>query len=82
MEFRRVLFRSLMGTPDMRIERYPTMEQAAPLMPTMREEGAKVKALLMMDPEKMDDGQKAMRNTLEGFLFQGGQFPRIGRNGK
>ena len=72
-----VLARILMGTPDMRGERYPVMQQAAPLAPTMREQSAALMAMLAKRPEELTEAEKPIVATLEGFLFQGGgPFPK------
>lgn len=75
-----MLARILSGTPDMRGERYPVMQQAGPLTPTMREQGAGLMAMLSKRPEELTEAEKPIVATLEGFLFQGGgPFPKIGK---
>lgn len=74
-----VLARILMGTPDMRGERYPVMQQAGVLAPTMREQGNALRAMLAKRPEELTEAEKPIMATLEGFMFQGGPFPKIGR---
>ncbi len=75
-----MLARILMGTPDMRGQRYPTMQQAGPMAPTMREQGANLMAMLTKRPEELTEAEKPIVATLEGFLFQGGgPFPKVGR---
>ena len=74
-----VLARILMGTPDMRGERYPVMQQAAPLAPTMREQSAGLMAMLHKRPEELTDVEKAKMALLEGVLMQGGPFPKVQR---
>ena len=74
-----VLARILRGTPDMRGERYPVMQQAAPLAPTMREQGNALRAMLSKRPEELTDAERPIMATLEGFLFQGGPFPKVQR---
>jgi len=71
-----MLARILMGTPDMRGERYPVMQQARPMAPTMREQGANLMAMLSKRPEELTEAEKPIVATLEGFLFQGGPFPK------
>ena len=74
-----VLARILMGTPDMRGERYPVMQQAAPLAPTMREQSAGLMAMLHKRPEELTNAEKAKMALLEGVLMQGGPFPKVGK---
>jgi len=74
-----VLARILMGTPDMRGERYPVMQQAAPMAPTMREQGAGLMAMINKRPEELTEAEKPIMATLEGFLMQGGPIPRMKR---
>jgi hypothetical protein len=74
-----VLARILMGTPDMRLERAPVMQQAGPLTPTMREQGNALRAMLAKRPEELTEAEKPLMATLEGFLFQGGPFPKVQR---
>jgi hypothetical protein len=74
-----ILARILMGTPDMRGERYPVMQQAAPLAPTMREQSAGLMAMLHKRPEELTDAEKAKMALLEGVLMQGGPFPKMQR---
>jgi hypothetical protein len=74
-----VLARILMGTPDMRGERYHVMQQAAPLAPTVREQSAGLMAMLHKRPEELTDAEKAKMALLEGFLMQGGPIPRMKR---
>ncbi len=74
-----VLARILRGTPDMRGERYPVMQQAAPLAPTMREQSAGLMAMLHKRPEELTDVEKAKMTLLEGVLMQGGPFPKMQR---
>jgi hypothetical protein len=74
-----VLARILMGTPDMRGERYPVMQQAAPLAPTMREQGNALRAMLSKRPEELTEAERPIMATLEGFMMQGGPFPKIQR---
>jgi hypothetical protein len=74
-----VLARILMGTPDMRGERYPVMQQARPMAPTMREQGNALRAMLSKRPEELTEAEKPIMATLEGFMMQGGPFPRIKR---
>ena len=74
-----VLARILMGTPDMRGERYPVMQQATPLAPTMREQGNALRAMLNKRPEELTEAEKPIMATLEGFMIQGGPFPKIGK---
>jgi hypothetical protein len=74
-----VLARILMGTPDMRGERYPVMQQAGPMAPTMREQGNALRAMLAKRPEELTEAEKPIMATLEGFMFQGGPFPKVGR---
>jgi hypothetical protein len=74
-----VLARILMGTPDMRLERAPVMQQATPLAPTMREQGNALRAMLNKRPEELTEAEKPIMATLEGFMIQGGPFPKIGK---
>jgi hypothetical protein len=74
-----MLARILMGTPDMRGERYPVMQQARPMAPTMREQSAGLMAMLAKRPEELTEAEKPIMATLEGFLFQGGPFPKVKR---
>jgi hypothetical protein len=74
-----VLARILMGTPDMRLERAPVMQQATPLAPTMREQGNALRAMLAKRPEELTEAEKPIMATLEGFMMQGGPFPKIGK---
>ena len=74
-----MLARILMGTPDMRLERAPVMQQAAPLAPTMREQGNALRAMLNKRPEELTEAEKPIMATLEGFMIQGGPFPKIGK---
>ena len=74
-----MLARILMGTPDMRGERYPVMQQAGPLAPTLREQSAGLMAMLHKRPEELTDAEKPIMATLEGFLMQGGPIPRMKR---
>jgi hypothetical protein len=74
-----VLARILMGTPDMRGERYPVMQQATPLAPTMREQGNALRAMLSKRPEELTEAEKPIMATLEGFMMQGGPFPKVGK---
>jgi hypothetical protein len=74
-----VLARILMGTPDMRGERYPVMQQAGPMAPTMRKQGAGLMAMINKRPEELTEAEKPIMATLEGFLMQGGPIPRMKR---
>ena len=74
-----MLARILMGTPDMRLERAPVMQQAGPMMPTMRDQSAGLLAMLNKRPEELTEAEKPIMATLEGFLFQGGPFPKVKR---
>jgi hypothetical protein len=74
-----MLARILMGTPDMRGERYPVMQQAGPMAPTMREQGNALRAMLAKRPEELTEAEKPIMATLEGFMMQGGPFPKIQR---
>jgi hypothetical protein len=74
-----VLARILMGTPDMRGERYPVMQQAQPMAPTMREQSAGLMAMINKRPEELTEAEKPIMATLEGFLMQGGPIPRMKR---
>ena len=74
-----MLARILLGTPDMRGERYPVMQQAGPLAPTMREQSAGLMAMLNKRPEELTEAEKPIMATLEGFLMQGGPIPRMKR---
>jgi hypothetical protein len=74
-----VLARILMGTPDMRGERYPVMQQAGPMAPTMREQSAGLMAMMNKRPEELTEAEKPIMATLEGFLMQGGPIPRMKR---
>ena len=74
-----VLARILMGTPDMRGERYPVMQQAGPMAPTMREQGNALRAMLAKRPEELTEAEKPIMATLEGFMIQGGPFPTVQR---
>jgi hypothetical protein len=74
-----VLARILMGTPDMRGERYPVMQQAGPMAPTMREQSAGLMAMINKRPEELTEAEKPIMATLEGFLMQGGPIPRMKR---
>jgi hypothetical protein len=74
-----VLARILMGTPDMRGERYPVMQQAGPMAPTMREQGNALRAMLSKRPEELTEAERPIMATLEGFMMQGGPFPKIQR---
>jgi hypothetical protein len=75
----KVLARILMGTPDMRGERYPVMQQATPMAPTMREQSAGLMAMLHKRPEELTAAEKAKMALLEGVLMQGGPFPKVGK---
>jgi len=75
----KVLARILMGTPDMRGERYPVMQQAGPMAPTMREQGNALRAMLAKRPEELTEAEKPIMATLEGFMIQGGPFPKVGK---
>ena len=74
-----MLARILMGTPDMRGERYPVMQQALPMAPTMRDQSARLMAMLNKRPEELTEAEKPIMATLEGFLMQGGPIPRMNR---
>jgi hypothetical protein len=74
-----VLARILMGTPDMRGERYPVMQQVGPMAPTMREQSAGLMAMINKRPEELTEAEKPIMATLEGFLMQGGPIPRMKR---
>ncbi len=74
-----MLARILMGTPDMRGERYPVMQQAGPMAPTMRDQGNALRAMLSKRPEELTEAEKPIMATLEGFMIQGGPFPKVGR---
>jgi hypothetical protein len=74
-----VLARILMGTPDMRGDRYPVMQQAGPMAPTMREQSAGLMAMMNKRPEELTEAEKPIMATLEGFLMQGGPIPRMKR---
>ena len=74
-----MLARILMGTPDMRGERYPVMQQAGPMAPTMREQSAGLMAMLHKRPEELTEAEKPIMATLEGFLMQGGPIPKLKR---
>ena len=74
-----MLARILMGTPDMRGERYPVMQQAGSLAPTMREHGAGLMAMLNKRPEELTEAERPIMATLEGFLMQGGPIPKLKR---
>lgn len=74
-----ILARILMGTPDMRGERYPVMQQAGPMAPTMSEQGNALRAMLSKRPEELTEAEKPIMATLEGFMFQGGPFPKLKR---
>ena len=74
-----MLARILMGTPDMRGERYPVMQQAGPLAPTMREQSAGLMAMLHKRPEELTEAERPIMATLEGFLMQGGPIPKLRR---
>jgi hypothetical protein len=74
-----VLARILMGTPDMRGERYPVIQQARPMAPTMREQGNALRAMLAKRPEELTEAERPIMATLEGFMIQGGPFPKIGK---
>jgi hypothetical protein len=74
-----MLARILMGAPDMRGERYPVMQQAGPMAPTMREQGNALRAMLAKRPEELTEAEKPIMATLEGFMMQGGPFPKVGR---
>jgi hypothetical protein len=75
----KVLARILMGTPDMRGERYPVMQQATPLAPTMREQGNALRAMLNKRPEELTEAERPIMATLEGFMIQGGPFSKVGK---
>jgi hypothetical protein len=36
-------------------------------------------AMLAKRPEELTEAEKPIVATLEGFLFQGGPFPKVGR---
>jgi hypothetical protein len=74
-----VLARILMGTPDMLGERYPVMQQSGPMAPTMREQGNALRAMLAKRPQDLTEAEKPIMATLEGFMMQGGPFPKIGK---
>jgi hypothetical protein len=74
-----VLARILMGTPDMRGERYPVIQQAGPMAPTMREQGNALRAMLAKRPEELTEAERPIMATLEGFMIQGGPFPKVQR---
>jgi hypothetical protein len=74
-----MLARILMGTPDMRGERYPVMQQAGPMAPTMREQGNMLRAMLSKRPEELTEAERPIMATLEGFMIQGGPFPKVGK---